>query len=167
MTLASPSAHVIGTATYSGDWVAVVQTDAFRQLEGCLQLDSDNGAATLTANFDKDEFTGDLDGLAMLEGTLSGNTFAGTDAAVRSRADHGFVRATFEGSFSGAIYGPDGAEAAGVFRLRRRRCRRVPSVPSAAETTSSRPDHLEVSLALQAPGPATGRAPFSYPVEEE
>ena len=99
--------HVTGTATYSGDWVAVVRP------KHSSSLASDNGPADLTANFSTDEFTGDLVGLAMLEGTLSGNTFAGRDAAV----DHEDMDSsgTFDGSFSGAIYGPDGAEAAGVF----------------------------------------------------
>ena len=101
------SAHVTGTASYSGDWVGVV-----RPMHS-TSLGSENGSATLTANFSTDEFTGDLDGLAMLEGTLSGNTFAGTDAAVDH--EHMDSSGNFAGSFSGAIYGPDGAEAAGVF----------------------------------------------------
>ena len=99
--------HVTGTASYSGDWVAVV-----RPMHSSA-LTSQSGHADLTANFSTDEFTGDLEGLAMLEGTLSGNTFSGEDVTV----DHVDMNAngTFEGSFSGAIYGPDGAEAAGVF----------------------------------------------------
>ena len=101
------AAHVTGTATYSGDWVGVV-----RPMHS-TSLGRENGSASLTANFSTDEFTGDLVGLAMLEGTLSGNTFAGTDAAV----DHDDMDSSgdFKGEFSGAIYGPDGAEAAGVF----------------------------------------------------
>ena len=99
--------HVTGTATYSGDWVAVV-----RPMHS-TSLYTQSGAADLTANFSTDEFTGDLANLATLEGTLSGNTFAGTDATV-DRADMD-SSGTFDGSFSGAIYGPDGAEAAGVF----------------------------------------------------
>ena len=101
------SGHVTGTATYSGDWVAVV-----RPMHS-TSLGSETGSANLTANFSTDEFTGDLVGLAMLEGTLSSNEFEGTDATV----DHADMDSsgTFDGSFSGAIYGPDGAEAAGVF----------------------------------------------------
>ena len=101
------SGHVTGTATYSGDWVAVVRA------MHSTSLGAENGPANLTANFSTDEFTGDLVGLAMLEGTLSSNEFEGTDATV----DHADMDSsgTFAGSFSGAIYGPDGAEAAGVF----------------------------------------------------
>ena len=99
--------HVTGTATYSGDWVAIVRPSHSSALA------SENGSATLTANFSEDEFTGELMGLATLEGELSGNTFSGTDAMVEhERMDED---GTFAGSFSGAIYGEDGAEAAGVF----------------------------------------------------
>ena len=99
--------HVTGTATYSGDWVAVV-----RPMHSSA-LASADGHATLTANFSEGEFTGALDGLATLEGSLSGNTFSGTDATV-THADMD-ASGDFAGSFSGAIYGSDGAEAAGVF----------------------------------------------------
>jgi len=99
--------HVTGTATYSGDWVAVV-----RPMHSS-SLATEDGHAELIANFSEDEFTADLMGLAMLEGTLSGNTFSGTDADV-SHVDM-VASGTFAGSFNGAIYGPDGAEAAGVF----------------------------------------------------
>lgn len=101
------TAHVTGTATYSGDWVGVVRGSH------STSLSSANGSATLTANFSTDEFEADLATLATLEGSLSGNTFSGTDATV-SHADMN-ASGTFDGSFSGAIYGPDGAEAAGVF----------------------------------------------------
>ena len=76
-------------------------------------LATEDGHADLTANFSEDVFTADLVGLAMLEGDLSGNTFSGTDAEVT----HGDMEGdgTFAGSFNGAIYGADGAEAAGVF----------------------------------------------------
>ncbi len=99
--------HVTGTATYSGDWVAVVRGSHSSSLA------TENGSAALTANFSEDEFTGALAGLATLEGSLSGNTFSGTDATVE-HADMN-TSGTFAGSFSGAIYGDDGAEAAGVF----------------------------------------------------
>lgn len=99
--------HVTGTATYSGDWVAVV-----RPMHSTA-LSVEDGHAALTANFSTDEFTGTLTGLATLEGSLSGNTFSGTDATV-SHEDMD-ASGTFAGSFSGALYGPDGAEAAGVF----------------------------------------------------
>ena len=99
--------HVTGTATYSGDWVAVV-----RQMHSTSHSVED-GHATMTANFSTDEFTGELDGLATLTGSLSGNTFSGTKASV-SHEDLDTL-GTFAGSFSGAVYGPDGSEAAGVF----------------------------------------------------
>ena len=101
------SAHVTGTASYSGDWVAVVRPSY------SSSLSVEDGHATLTANFSTDEFTADLEDLAMLEGTLSGNTFSGTDAMVNHEDMDG--DGDFDGSFSGAIYGDDGAEAAGVF----------------------------------------------------
>ena len=73
MTLASPTVpHVTGTASYSGDWVAVVRPMQIRPRWIATTV-----LQTLTANFSTDEFTGDLDGLAMLEGTLSGNGFEG------------------------------------------------------------------------------------------
>ena len=99
--------HVTGTATYSGDWVAVV-----RQMHS-EKMSVEDGHASMTANFSTDEFTAALDDLAMLEGSLSGNTFSGTTATV-SHVDMD-ASGTFLGSFSGAVYGPDGAEAAGVF----------------------------------------------------
>ena len=74
----------------------------------------DDGAATLTANFEKDTFLGVLTGLATLSGTLSGNGFRGTTAAAISHDDLD-ANGTFTGEFSGGIYGPRGTEAAGVF----------------------------------------------------
>ena len=99
--------HVTGTATYSGDWVAVVRPMHSEALS------VEDGHAAITANFSTDDFTATLDDLATLTGELSGNTFAGTEAAV-SHADMD-AKGTFDGSFSGAVYGPDGSEAAGVF----------------------------------------------------
>ena len=61
-----------------------------------------------------DEFTGVLAGLATLEGTLSGNGFSGIKATAISHDDLD-SDGTFEGEFSGGIYGPTGSEAAGVF----------------------------------------------------
>lgn len=101
--------HVTGTANYIGDWVAVVQP------MHSTVMRVEDGHATMEANFSTDEFEANLVGLAMLEGTLSGNTFTGTSADV----DHVDMDGdgTFTGTFSGAVYGPDGAEAAGVFRF--------------------------------------------------
>ena len=100
----------IGTATFKGDWVAAIKS---------MHSDAvmvDDGKAELTADFGKGTVKGDLDGLAMLEGTLSGNGFSGTEAsdiAHESLDSSG----TFTGAFSGNIYGADGSEAAGVFNF--------------------------------------------------
>jgi len=99
-----------GEAEYNGNWVATVQsTDA---TGGTTSLD--HGAATLTANFDKATIAADLDGLAMLEGDISGSGFSGTKAsgiAHSSLASGG----SYEGSFSGGFYGSKAAEAGGIF----------------------------------------------------
>ena len=101
----------IGSATFNGDWVAVIQRQN-SAAKGAFNMY--DGTAMLTANFDKDEFKGVLSGLATLEGTLDGNGFSGTKATSISHADLD-SSGTFEGSFSGNIYGPAGDEAAGVF----------------------------------------------------
>ena len=102
----------IGTVTYNGDWVAVMQRQN-SAAEGAFNL-CDSDAATMTADFDKDEFEADLKGLAMLEGTLDGNGFSGMTATQISHADLD-GSGDFEGEFSGNIYGEKGTEAAGVF----------------------------------------------------
>ena len=101
----------IGTVTYNGDWVAVIQR---QNSAGAGAYSMDDGAATLVANFDKKEFTGTLAGLATLSGDLSGNGFSGMKA---TNISHGNLdsNGTFKGSFSGNIYGAAGEEAAGVF----------------------------------------------------
>ena len=98
----------IGTATFSGDWVAAVRG------QGTKAIKLNDGDATLNANFDKGTLTADLDGLATLEGKLSGNGFSGTTA---KDIEHGDLDSdgSFPGTFSGNIYGPKGEEAAGVF----------------------------------------------------
>ena len=101
----------IGTVTYKGDWVAVLQRKNSGS-EGAFNLRSD--AATMTADFDMEEFEADLKGLAMLEGTLDGNGFSGMTATQISHDDLD-DSGTFKGSFSGNIYGDKGTEAAGVF----------------------------------------------------
>ena len=98
----------IGKATFNGDWVASIQ-----KMSGG-GLTSGSGSATLTADFGKDTVKGVLDGLATLDGTLSGNGFSGTKASAITHPDLKST-GTFEGSFSGGIYGADGSEAAGVF----------------------------------------------------
>ena len=54
----------IGKVTYNGDWVAVLQRKN-SAAEGAFNLR--DGAATMTADFDMEEFEADLKGLAMLE----------------------------------------------------------------------------------------------------
>ena len=106
-----PEGTGIGTATFNGDWVAVVQRQNSAAAGAFNQYD---GGATLTADFNKDEFKGVLTGLATLEGSLSGYAFSGTKATAISHPDLD-SSGTFKGSFSGGIYGDDGSEAAGVF----------------------------------------------------
>ena len=57
--------QITGKATFDGDWVGTVQASHDEKI-----FKPDNGAATLTADFDKDEFMGVLTGLATLEGTF-------------------------------------------------------------------------------------------------
>ena len=101
----------IGTVSYDGDWVAVVQRQN-SQGEGAFNMA--DGPASMSADFDKGEFEADLDGLAKLEGTLDGNGFSGMKATQISHADLDSL-GTFAGEFSGHIYGAKGEEAAGVF----------------------------------------------------
>ena len=99
-----------GDAEYNGNWVATVQSsDA---TGGTTSLD--HGAAMLTADFDEATIEADLDGLAMLEGAISGSGFSGmkaSDIAHSSLTSGG----SFEGSFSGGFYGSKAAEAGGIF----------------------------------------------------
>ena len=103
----------IGTVSYDGDWVATVQRRNATAGTGAISLAK--GPAEMTADFDKEEFTADLDGLAMLEGTIDGNGFSGVTATVERDHDDLDASGTFEGEFSGGIYGDKGEEAAGVF----------------------------------------------------
>ena len=104
----------IGEATFNGDWAAAVQR-AHGEGKGSTKLV--DGKATLMANFGTDKFTGTLDGLAKLEGSLSGNGFSGMKVTVPDN-EHGLTAgASFTGMFEGGIYGPDGAEAGGVFNF--------------------------------------------------
>ena len=99
-----------GTASYSGNWAAAIQGEDPNG-DGDISLES--GAATVTANFTKDEITASLTGLASLEGDISGNTFEGTEAT----PTHGDLNTggKFTGSFSGGFYGDGAAETAGIF----------------------------------------------------
>ena len=104
-----------GEAKYNGNWVAAVRT-AHPDGDGSLSLE--DGAVVLTANFDKDEISADLKGLAELEGSIDGNTFSGTKATAESGNSHGLTAGgTFSGTFSGGFYGSEAAESAGIFNF--------------------------------------------------
>ena len=100
-----------GDATYSGNWAAAVRA-ADDDGNGAIVLDS--GAASLKADFDMDEITATLTGLATLSGDISGNTFKGDTA---EDITHGSLDSggKFTGEFSGGFYGTKAAEAGGIF----------------------------------------------------
>ena len=98
-----------GTYEFEGDWVGIVQTAHNAKL-----FKDAAGTATLTADFDKGEFEGELMGLATLEGDLSGNGFSGTKVTDIEHDDLDKT-AAFKGMFEGGIYGPEGEEAGGIF----------------------------------------------------
>ena len=101
-----------GDATYSGNWVANVQR-ADEDGNGAISLT--NGAADLTADFEKAAISVDLTDLATLTGAIDGNTFSGTKASDID-AMHGLASdGMFTGTFSGGFYGTKAAEAGGIF----------------------------------------------------
>ena len=102
-----------GEAMYMGNWVAAVQSE---DADGNGPIELDDGAATLTADFEDGEITALLIGLATLSGDISGNEFLGAKA---SDITHDDLDATgkFTGSFSGGFYGAKAAEAGGVFNF--------------------------------------------------
>ena len=100
-----------GSASYSGNWVATVRT-ADPDGDGDIVLE--HGAATLGADFDKDEISALLTGLATLSGDISGNEISGTKASLITHDDLDDT-GKFTGSFSGGFYGAKAAEAGGVF----------------------------------------------------
>ena len=100
-----------GTGTYAGDWVATIQA---ADPEGDGDVILTNGMASLDANFGKGEITADLQGLAMLEGEISTNTFMGTMASDIAHATLD-SNADFEGTFSGGFFGVKADEAGGIF----------------------------------------------------
>lgn len=101
-----------GTASYSGDWVATVQS---AHPDGTGDVALEFGKASLMADFRKDTIEATLTGLAKLSGDISDNTFSGdkvsdiSDNRLSSDADD------FTGSFNGGFYGEDAVEAGGVF----------------------------------------------------
>ena len=106
----------LGDATYSGNWVANIQA-ADGGGKGLIKRNS--GDAIIDANFAKGEVDVDLNGLAELTGTIAGNGFSGTKAAVHAkpvgRLGTSTEPGTFTGSFNGGFFGADATEAGGVF----------------------------------------------------
>ena len=100
-----------GDATYSGDWAGTVRK-ADEDGNGDITLTS--GPASLTADFDEDDITAILDGLATLSGDISGNTFSGDEASDITDTSLD-AEGEFTGEFSGGFYGAKAAEAGGVF----------------------------------------------------
>ena len=98
---------ITGTATYNGNWVATVESSV-----GDFALE--DGTAEVMADFGESEITATLNGLATLEGTITGSSFSGEKATVGANT-LGLTGSKFDGSFSGGFYGDKAAEAAGVF----------------------------------------------------
>ena len=108
-----------GSANYSGNWVANVQE---MDDDGDGDISRRNGVASMDANFAKATVGVTLTGLASLDGTIDGNTFSGTKAALLNDEDVADEAvdmlgedAKFVGNFSGAFFGNLAAEAGGVF----------------------------------------------------
>ena len=99
-----------GSATYSGNWVAVVLQGA-----GDDSMSLEHGDAELTANFGSLTLSAALEGLATLSGTIKGSTFEGTTARAAQDNEYGLTPGTFTGELSGAFLGAKAAEAGGVF----------------------------------------------------
>jgi hypothetical protein len=102
-----------GSATYNGNWVANVQAE---DPQGDGAITRRNGNSTLTADFAMGEVDVTLTGLASLEGTIDGSTFSGEDIELEDTLPGGLANADdFTGSFRGAFFGAQAAEAGGVF----------------------------------------------------
>ena len=103
-----------GEATYNGNWVANIQ-EADKQGDGTIRRHT--GMSSMLANFGKDTVKVNLSGLATLAGAISENTFSGdSQPTLSNNLPGGLVNADdFMGSFSGGFFGPDAAEAGGVF----------------------------------------------------
>ena len=103
-----------GSATYNGNWVANVQA-ADEQGDGGITRQ--DGLASMTVDFVKDEVDVILSGLATLEGSISGNTFSGAGKPTLNATLTGDLASAtdFMGGFSGGFFGPSAAEAGGIF----------------------------------------------------
>ena len=103
-----------GDATYDGNWVANVQAN---DEQGDGLITRQDGTSSMKADFGMDTVKVTLDRLATLDGTISENTFSGdAKPKLMNVLAGGLVNADdFTGSFSGAFFGPDAAEAGGVF----------------------------------------------------
>jgi len=113
-----------GDATYNGNWAAAIRR-ADSDGDGIIELLE--GAAELMADFEDNEIAVYLNGLAKLEGDITGSTFGGTkvsfaDTAMATGSQASNVGSLdtstpgdFSGTFSGAFYGAKAAEAGGIF----------------------------------------------------
>ena len=106
-----------GDADFKGNWVANVQA---ADGDGDGDITRHDGVASMNANFGKGEVDVILTGLATLDGTIDGNTFSGTKAALLNDAEvmeeaADSLSGKFAGNFSGAFFGTLAAEAGGVF----------------------------------------------------
>ena len=100
-----------GDATYAGNWVANIQ--GAKVAGGQITRAWDG--ATVEANFVSGAVEVGLSNLADLEGTIAGNTFSGTKAAVSATPRGGLGTGTFTGEFNGGFFGAGGSEVGGVF----------------------------------------------------
>ena len=107
-----------GTASYRGTYNALVRT---KDTGGAGEISAWIGGANTTADFDGNTVVIDIQGLAYLQGDISGDRFSGTDARVTSEdATSKSITASpdgslYTGTFSGAFFGPDAVEIGGVF----------------------------------------------------
>ena len=101
-----------GNATYDGNWVATIQA-ADPDGNGAVTLE--DGVAMMAADFEKDTVEATLTGLATLSGTITGNTFSGTEVSDITHGSLSSDEDDFTGSTSGGFYGTRAAEAGGVF----------------------------------------------------
>ena len=114
----TPLANIprVGTATYQGGWVGTVRSASSSDTDP--KFTNQSGVSEVTADFKKNTVEVSLNRLAMLEGTLDGDGFMGTEVTgIRSLGDLTAAAdgTGYTGEFSGAFYGPDVEEVGGVF----------------------------------------------------